>query len=113
MRELKRGGQRTFMAVDFRVPSDEEVWVGHYASKQKLTTVAKAVRYIRSRDDARGYQIIIPRPVTPKEIVKVRAVSRLVGWRYSPTSNGRKPCYCEYCSAGTYGARKLRESASL
>jgi hypothetical protein len=30
LRELKRRNQRTIMGVYFRVPDDEQVWVGHY-----------------------------------------------------------------------------------
>ena len=33
LRELKRRGQRTLVAVDFRLPSDEPVWFGHYGAR--------------------------------------------------------------------------------
>ncbi|MBF6221771.1 hypothetical protein IU479_27115 [Nocardia abscessus] len=34
LRELRRGGQRLILAVDFRIPDDEPVLVGHYGATQ-------------------------------------------------------------------------------
>ncbi|MBB4964377.1 hypothetical protein [Saccharothrix violaceirubra] len=35
LRELRRGGQRTFLAVDFRLPDDQPVTVGHYGGPSR------------------------------------------------------------------------------
>jgi hypothetical protein len=109
LRELRRKGARSFVAIDFRVSSTEPIYVGHYGHRHVATTVGRAVRMLAERTDARGWELILPRSVESKEIVKVRTVSRVVGWRYYPGANGRKPCSCEYCSKGEFGSRRMRE----
>lgn len=98
LRELKRGGQRTIVAVDFRVPSEEPVWVGHFSGAPVRMTVGKAIGVIRSAPDASGYEIILPRAVAASEIHKVRSVPQVVGWRYSPSAKERAvSCGCPVC----------------
>jgi hypothetical protein len=109
LRELKRRGQRTLVGVYFRVHDDEEVRVGHYGQSHTLTTAAAAVRIIREANDARGYEILIPRRIGPKEISKVRTLPQGIGWRYWPESHGKKPCSCEYCQKGQIKSKAIRE----
>ncbi|HZS39862.1 MAG TPA: HEAT repeat domain-containing protein [Polyangia bacterium] len=111
LRELKRRGQRAFVGVDFRVPDGEPVWVGHYGRAHVRTTVGEAIGVILRQPDARGYQLVLPRSVEPREILRVRAVSRVVGWRYFPGAHGRPPCRCDYCQRGTINAARDREPA--
>jgi hypothetical protein len=109
LRELRRRGARTFVAIDFRVTSSETVFVGHYGHQHVATTVGRAARMLLDQPDPRGWEFILPRSVEADEIVNVRPVSRIVGWRYYPGANGRKPCACPYCTRGLFGSRRLRQ----
>lgn len=112
LRELRRGGVRNFVAVDFRVRASEPVYVGHYGRPHVVTTVGRTVRLLMNEADPRGWEFILPRAVEADEIVKVRPVSRVVGWRYQPGANGTKPCACDYCVRGLYGSRRMRDRLS-
>ncbi|MBF6169200.1 hypothetical protein IU486_31350 [Streptomyces gardneri] len=65
LRELRRGGQRLIVAVDFRIPDAEPVLVGHYGAAQTELTAAEAVSVILHAADARGYEILVPRAIAP------------------------------------------------
>lgn len=132
LRELRRSGGGTIVGVYFRVPDDEPVEVGHYDSVHLPMTAAEAVALLmaaeerdpaaeRERDRAskavqrgrrlpsspEGYEVVIPRRIEPSEIIRVKALPQVVGWRYSPGANGRPPCACICCERGRYGVRKL------
>lgn len=132
LRELKRWGAGTVVGVYFRLPDDEPVTVGHYNSPHVGMTAADAVKLImaaerrdpkaaRERDLARdvrrsgelpsspeGYEVIVPRAIEPSEVIRVKALPQVVGWRYQPGAHGTPPCTCVCCSGrGTYGIRKL------
>lgn len=109
LRELKRGGRRTILAVDFRVPDATPVLVGHYAQPARQLTAAQAVALIAQQPDPRGYQILVPRPIARRELHRVRFVSQVVGWRYQPDAHGRPPCPCPVClPPGSFKAGQLR-----
>jgi len=110
LRELKRGGARTLIGVYFRVPDREAVLVGHYRRDHAPMTAAKAARLIMEAPDARGYQIVIPRKIEADEIQAIRAVHRVVGWRYYPEAKGQKPCGCPACTRGDIRSKRLREA---
>ncbi|TXK35135.1 hypothetical protein [Nonomuraea sp. C10] len=111
VRELRRGGQRTLVAVYFRVPDDEPVEVGHYAHVPRQMTSAEATALIAAQVDARGYQFFLSRPVAAAEIHRIRSVNQATGWRYMPDAHGRPPCACPICNpTGQYGAAKIRKS---
>ncbi len=112
LRELKRGatGSRTLSAVHFRIPDTEIVLMGHYSQEHVEVTAAEAAGAIMHAEDPLGMEIIIPRPISPKEIHKIRGVPQVVGWRYFPGANGRKVCGCPAClPPGTYKSRVLRQ----
>lgn len=112
LREIRRGqrGHATIVAIDFRLPSDEPVLVGHYAAPHVETTISAAAGIIMEAADPMGYEIVLPRSVTRDEIHKIRLVNQVIGWRYHPKSKGTKPfCPCNFCIGGEYGAGKLRE----
>lgn len=109
LRELKRRGDRTFVAIHFRLLDDQIVRVGHYGNTHQIVTAAEAVAIIMAAGNAEGYEVIIPRSVRAGEIHAVRPVRQVVGWRYSPDSHSRKPCGCSYCQKGNIRSRKLRE----
>ncbi|GII31997.1 hypothetical protein [Planotetraspora mira] len=110
-RELRRGGQRTFVAVHFRIPDDETVWVGHYGSVPIRLGSAEAAALVAGQDDARGYELFVPRPIQVREIHRVRRVNQVTGWRYMPDAHGRPPCGCPVCiPPGQYGGAKIRKA---
>jgi hypothetical protein len=110
VRELKRRGQGAISGVYFRLPDNEPVWVGHYGQAHRLMTAAQAVAEFQVAEDRQGWEVIIPRRVSRKEIHRVRSLPQLVGWRFSPGSKGKPPpCTCKYCIRGEYGARRLRK----
>ncbi|MGJ6964335.1 hypothetical protein ACSDR0_20720 [Streptosporangium sp. G11] len=110
VRELKRGGRRTVTAVDFRVPDDEPVFVGHYGREHGRLPSAEAAALIAGCDDARGYEVFIPRAIGAKEIHRVRAVNQVTGWRYMPNAHGVPPCP-DCLAPGEYGAARIRRAA--
>ncbi|MGE0212527.1 MAG: hypothetical protein AB7S41_12595 [Parvibaculaceae bacterium] len=99
MRELRRGGHRTFVSVVFRLPDEEPVFVGHYGAEPASVTAAQAVAQVRAAPGSRGFQVLVPRRIRPSEIVRVRLAPQGVGWRYYPTAHGdnRWPCDCAAC----------------
>ncbi len=110
LRELKRRGDRTFIAVHFRIPDNETVQVGHYGRAKVSVTAAEAVAIILGEGDAQGFEVVIPRAIHADEIHAVRSVPQVVGWRYFPGSHGRRPCGCPLCQPrGEIRSRKLRE----
>jgi hypothetical protein len=132
LRELRRWGSGTIVGVYFRLPGDEPVEVGHYNRGRVPMTAAQAAGLLfdaEARDPARaradderskavqrgkalptsaeGYEVFIPRAIHPSEILRVKALPQVVGWRYWPGANGRPPCTCICCERGRYGFRKL------
>lgn len=132
LRELRRHDGGTIVGIYFRVPDDEPVEVGHYNSLHVPMTAAQAAGLLlaaETRDPAterecdraskavqrqarlpsspEGYEVIVPRRIEPSEIIRVKSLPQVVGWRYMPGANGRPPCTCLCCSSGTYGIRKL------
>jgi hypothetical protein len=110
LRELKRRGQGSIAGVYFRIPDGEPVWVGHYNRSHRTMTAAQAVAEFLTAENAEGWEVIIPRRISAKEILRVQSLPQVVGWRYFPGANGKRPfCTCKYCTRGEYGARRLRE----
>ena len=107
LRELKRSGQRTFVGIYFHVPDEEMVWFGHYSRPHQHVTVTEAIAMLMQEPDPQGYEMIIPRSIGVKELHKVRAISRVVGWRYQPGVRQRAWCACPVCvSRGEIKSRK-------
>ena len=86
LRELKRGGYRTAVGVQFRIDDGQEVWFGRYGKPHERMTAADAVGRYMSMPDSRGYEVLVPRRVAPREIMRVRDVPQLMGWRFFPES---------------------------
>lgn len=109
VRELRRVGGRSVVGVYFRVGDDEAVWVGRYNEPHRWVTAAEASALFRTTDHRLGWEAVVPRSIRPAEVHRVRPVSPVVGWRFSPTAKGRPPfCGCSYCTRGEYNARRLR-----
>jgi len=110
LREIKRGsGHTNLIAIDFRLPANEIVLVGHYSQPKNQFTISEAAKLIMTVKDPLGYEIFLPRSVKAVEIQKVRSVPQIIGWRYHPKAKGTEPCTCDCCIKGQYGANKLRE----
>ena len=108
LRELRRRGSGTMVAVDFVIDDTEAVLVGHFTAPHTTMPVAAAAALIRAAESPFGYEIVVPRRIAPAEIAKVRAVPQLVGWRVSPRAKGQQPCGCPVCATGGYGDAKIR-----
>jgi hypothetical protein len=108
LRELKRAGQRTIVAVHVRIPDDELVRVGHCGSEHVPCTAAKAVAAISRATSPEGYLVLMRRRIEAREIHAIRRVRQVIGWRYFPGAHGRAPCGCEYRQRGRVGAQAAR-----
>ncbi|MFL5241942.1 MAG: hypothetical protein ACJ8FY_07525 [Gemmataceae bacterium] len=110
LRELKRRNQGSIAGVYFRIPDNEQVWLGHYNQGHRSMSAAEAVKEFMAAEDAQGWEVIVPRRIEAFEIHRVRRMPQVVGWRYFPSAKGKPPfCTCKFCIRGDYGARKLRE----
>src|SRR4051812_31039527 len=105
LRELKREGIKTLLAVVFRIDDDEVVFARHYSEVPSEMSAAAAVGIILAHPEPLGYEVMIPRRIRPSEIVAVRHVPQKLGWRTRPR---RRPgeevsfCTCPVCvSPGT------------
>jgi hypothetical protein len=135
LRELRRGGSGPVFGVYFRVPKDERVRVGHYGRGHVEMAAAEAVALLMEaerRDPARarlqdersravqrgralpsspeGFEVVVARPIAPSELLRIRALPQVVGWRYRPGSHDAPPCACICCEKGNYGIRKLERA---
>jgi hypothetical protein len=106
LRELKRNGQRTFLGVRFRIQDKESVWVGHFSQPHQQMSASQAMAFLMHLSDPLGYEVIIPRKITPGEIKSVNYIPQFIGWRYSPTVRNHGYCGCPYCIG--YGGIKSR-----
>jgi len=109
VRELKRNGIRTMVAIQFRIPDDEVVRVGRYGTVSLEMTAAQAIAAFKEQGLGLGHEILKPRKIKASELVRSYVPRQLIGWRYSPESLGKKPCGCEWCQRGNIKGRKLRE----
>jgi hypothetical protein len=97
------------VAVQFRIDDEEQVSVGHYRQGHFEVRASEAARLIMTATDPRGYEVLIPRRIEPREITRVRRVRQVVGWRFWPDAHGTTPCPWPCClQKGEYGAAKIR-----
>ena len=107
-RELKRGGARSLICVQFKIPDDEIVWIGKYNEKHLEMTASEAAGVFLAHTGPMGFEVIIKRKITPEEITRIYNAPRVTGWRYSPEAKGRKPfCHCKFCNRGEIRARRI------
>ena len=86
LRELKRGGYRTSVGVQFRIPDSQQVLYGYYGKPHELLTAAEATSRYLNIPDPRGWEVLLLEKVAPTEIMKIRDLPQLVGWRFFPKS---------------------------
>lgn len=109
VRELKRRGHRTAVGVYFRVPAPEAVWAGLYNQPKQQMTAGEAASVLRGMQGF-GFEVIIPRSISARDITSVRALPQKLGWRFFPDAHRRGIfCGCEYCMRGEIRSRKIRE----
>jgi hypothetical protein len=110
-REIKRGvQQRVMYAVYFRIPDTTLVWSGRYNQPHQQITAAEAAALLMDENTPLGFEVIIPRAISPAEITRIRYLSKLSGWRYYPGAHGRAPCSCPVClQRGEFKAQRIRE----
>ncbi|MBD2363581.1 hypothetical protein H6G36_20705 [Anabaena minutissima FACHB-250] len=111
LRELKRSGQRNICGVYFRIPDEQDVYVGHYNRTHLHTTISEAAAIIIQADNPQGYEVFIPRKIAANEIQRVKALPQVLGWRYYPEAHGHKPCGCPACLLrGEIKSQKIRQA---
>jgi len=98
-RELKRFGRSALAVVTFEIGDDEPVFAGHYNSSRVPMTAAEAAGLILAADDPRGYEVVVPRRIEAREIVRIAELPRAIGWRYAPTIKNKPMwlCDCPVC----------------
>lgn len=117
LRELKWRGERAVWAVYFRLPDTEPVWMGHYGGPHRRLSAGEAAALffaqahdVGSGGESRlGYEVIVPRAITPEEIHRVRRPPQVVGWRHAPQAHTKAlVCPCLFCipSGSIRGRRK-------
>jgi len=109
LRELKRRNSGPIAGIYFRIPDDVQVWVGHYGQAHRWMTANEATAEFMKADSREGWEVVIPRRIDVSEIHRIRRLPQVVGWRYKPGSHGFKPCGCDFCQRGQYGAKRLRD----
>ena len=97
LREMKRSGQRTISAVYFRIPDDEPVWLGHFGQGHTRMGASEAAGHVTAAGSAEGFEVLVPRRVEASEILRVKGIPQVVGWRYFPGAHGSRPCGCPGC----------------
>lgn len=112
VREIKQLRHGLMVGVYFRIADSEPVWVGRYNQQHEQMTAAEAAARVLSENTMNGIQVIIPRRIVPKEILRVRALPQLVGWRHYPDAHGRRPWSCPCCQRDAYGSRRIRQKFS-
>ncbi len=108
VREVKQWRRGTMVGVYFKIPDSEMVWIGRYNQEHRQVTAAEAASMVMAETTMTGIEVIIPRSIHPKEIIRVRILPQLVGWRHYPEAHGKRPWACECCQKGAYGSRKIR-----
>ena len=109
LRELKRSGVKTYVGVYFKLASTQMVYAGKYNEPHRHITLGQAIKEIMALEDPLGYELIVDKKIEPKEIIKIKNLPQNIGWRYSPTSKGKKPCTCEFCLRSSIKANKIRQ----
>jgi hypothetical protein len=109
VREVKRWRRGMMVGVYFRIPDSELVWMGRYNEAHRQMTAAEAAAHVTSQTAMNGLEMIIPRRIGAKEILRIRSLPQVVGWPHYPDAHGKRPWACECCQKGAFGSRKIRQ----
>jgi hypothetical protein len=107
LRELKRGGAKTFIGIYFKLPSDEMVYSGKYGEDHRKISLREAIGEIMTLPDPLGYELIVCNTIAPDQITLIKHLPQTIGWRFKPDSHGTKPCGCEFCQRGAIKGRRI------
>ncbi len=108
LRELRRRSREKLCGVYFRLPDLEPLRVGHYLGPHEIMTAAEAAKRLRA-DFRLGMEAIVLRRVGRDEIVRIKHLPQLIGWRLFPEAKGMRPLWP---AAGSFGAAKIRTKMS-
>ncbi|WP_343685062.1 hypothetical protein [Asticcacaulis sp.] len=108
LHELRRRSRERICGVYFRVPDTQSVHVGRFDKQPEEMSAVEAVTMAHVKVSM-GWEILIPRSIKPSEIIRIKMLPQIVGWRIYPESKGTRPTWP---SPGTYGAGKMRNAIS-
>ena len=109
-RELKRHQNVPKLAVRVRLPDNEPVFIGKYNEEHLEVEASVAIKIAMEHESPGGLEVILPRSVKPKELMKFYKPNENVGWRFMPDSHSNKPCWCLYCQRGEpYSSTRRKE----
>ncbi|MDR3157434.1 MAG: hypothetical protein LBU11_00150 [Zoogloeaceae bacterium] len=99
---------KTILAVQFHVPSDQEVFIGQYNGDFMKVAASEALGIFEAHETGLGLEAVIPRPVARSEIRRAYTPNQVLGWRFYPTAKGKKPfCGCKFCNHGEINAYRV------
>ena len=95
VREIRRYHDARLVAVYFRWPDQEQVYVGRYNQPHIQMSAAAAARWVTS--NPLGAQVVVPVGIAAKHILGIRDVPQLIGWTQNPNAEKRTGCVCPAC----------------
>lgn len=90
LHELKDRGHLRVAAMYFRVPESEPVWVGHYRECHEQITAKKAMEWFVREMRPQGFEVIVPRRISPDQIYRIHHLARVLPLERFPILNGNK-----------------------
>jgi hypothetical protein len=69
------------------------VLVGRFGTPHQAMTAAAAVSFFLRAPDARGLEVLVPRAIRLQEIVRIRSLPQIAGWRFYPEAKGHPPAW--------------------
>lgn len=112
LREMRRTGIKTIVGVYFKLRDDEPVHAGKYFEEHRPMTLGEAIRHFHSLKDPLGYEIIVERKILPAELLRIKRLPQIIGWRVKPDAKGKEPCGCKFCNQGRIKSTKIVERFS-
>ena len=111
VREMKQHySGNNIIAAYFKIPDDEIIFCGKYNETMIKMKANEAHKIFMSLEDKMGFQAIILRKIEKNEIVRIKNIPQIIGWRHFPKSHERKRCLCPAClGIGSYNSNKLKE----
>lgn len=112
LREIKMNrSANNIIGVYFKIPDDETVFYGQYRTELTKSTAAQAHKAFNENEDKMGFQVIVARKITKREITKTKNLPQVIGWRHFPNAHETTRCLCPACLLkGTYGASRTKEA---
>ncbi|WP_349322983.1 hypothetical protein [Asticcacaulis sp. MM231] len=106
VRELRRRSRAMICGVYFRVPDAEAVQIGRFGKKGQELRADEALT-IAHNNSLLGWEVVVPRSIAPSEIIRIKKLPQIIGWRLYPEAKGTRPVWP---TAGTFGASKMRDA---